>query len=221
MPSRTCCTVIAGVHFFPPPGFADQEPSSNQRERLMMVPAFPIANLVIGQSSFTLGALYTFLDAMFRLGDAGEFSQLYVCRSVGQGVVGLEDAAVVALAKTNHNEYFFMSLLASMSAAHDASLDGFDDEWSLCTITHVDGGPLFVLTRRNPRIDALPRALRITAAARIGRFACLQITNQSVRRNGQQVTFIQTVLRPANRVRTPHFIIPGDPRVRELISVFF
>ena len=39
MPSRICCSVIAGVHFFSPQRFADKEPSGDQRERLMMLPA--------------------------------------------------------------------------------------------------------------------------------------------------------------------------------------
>lgn len=46
MAQRTCGTVSAGVYFFPPPCFPRQEPRGNERERLIMVPALPGADLV-------------------------------------------------------------------------------------------------------------------------------------------------------------------------------
>src|SRR5512135_2740107 len=48
--ARLCATVTAGV--FPPesPPLQDQEPQGQQRERDVMVPAHPAADLVMGQS---------------------------------------------------------------------------------------------------------------------------------------------------------------------------
>ena len=73
MPSRICGTVIAGVHFFPPPCFADQKPTRDERKRLMMIPASPGANLVVGQPRLALGTLDPFFDAMFGFGHTGKF----------------------------------------------------------------------------------------------------------------------------------------------------
>src|SRR3989337_2356807 len=113
MPSRTCCTVIAGVHFFSPPGFADQEPGGEQRERLMVMPASPIADLVVGQARFALGALDTFLDAMFGLGDAGELGPFHVRRGNRQIEIDFDHATVFAITITNHDQHFLMAFLAS------------------------------------------------------------------------------------------------------------
>ncbi len=76
MPSRICCTVIAGVHFFSPPGFGHQKPRGDERQNLMMMPALPVANLVVGQARFALGASDAFFDAMLGFGDAGELGYL-------------------------------------------------------------------------------------------------------------------------------------------------
>ena len=43
-------TVIAGVYFFPPQVFLRQEPCGQKREALMVVPADPIANLILGKT---------------------------------------------------------------------------------------------------------------------------------------------------------------------------
>src|SRR3989304_7699001 len=59
---RTCCTVIAGVHFFPPPRFAHQEPGRNQAKRDMMVPSEPVSHLVLGHARLALGTLDALLD---------------------------------------------------------------------------------------------------------------------------------------------------------------
>ena len=75
MPSRICGTVIAGVHFFPPPGFADQEPNGDERESLMMMPTLPATNFVVRQPRLALGPLNTFLDPMLGLCHAGQFFQ--------------------------------------------------------------------------------------------------------------------------------------------------
>src|SRR5476651_2454095 len=72
---RICGTVIAGVHFFSPPRFLDQEPRGQQRQRLMMMPTLPCSDLIVGQARLFLGALDAFLDAMRRLGHPREFLQ--------------------------------------------------------------------------------------------------------------------------------------------------
>src|SRR5262249_57100389 len=75
MHQRSCGTVSAGVHFFPPPGFLRQEPGGDERQGLMMMPATPCSNLVVGQTRFSLGTLQALLDAMLRVEDAGKLRQ--------------------------------------------------------------------------------------------------------------------------------------------------
>ena len=72
---RTVGTVSAGVYFFPPPAFLRQEPGGQQRKRLMVMPANPIPNLILGQPRIALGPLKTLLDSMLCLGDAGKLAQ--------------------------------------------------------------------------------------------------------------------------------------------------
>ena len=56
-----------------------------------MVPAFPVADLVVGQARFALGTLDTFFDAMPGLGRAGELRFGCISRGIGQVVIGLAD----------------------------------------------------------------------------------------------------------------------------------
>ena len=62
--SRSWGTVIAGVQFFPPQNFEHQKPRGYQRQDLMVMPAQPIPNLVVGQTRFALAALDRFFDAV-------------------------------------------------------------------------------------------------------------------------------------------------------------
>lgn len=79
---RTVGTVSAGVYFFSPPVFLCQKPSGQERKRLMVMPADPIAHLILGQPRSALGPLKTLLDAMLRLGDADKLAQ----RRLGRGI---------------------------------------------------------------------------------------------------------------------------------------
>jgi hypothetical protein len=76
----TCGRVSAGVCFFPPPRLLREKPGRQQRERLMMMPATPCANFVIGQPGFALGSLQALFDAVLRLAHAGEFTKRRVVR---------------------------------------------------------------------------------------------------------------------------------------------
>lgn len=66
------------------PQFAVQKPGGDQRERLMVVPADPGADRIIGQAALALAALQALFDAMLRFGAAGQFP----ARHVGRGVPG-------------------------------------------------------------------------------------------------------------------------------------
>src|ERR1700730_11006582 len=102
-PSRTCWTVSAGVYFFSPAGFLHQEPGGDERERLMMMPADPIANLVVGQSRLALSALEAFFNPMLRLGHARELGQRRLDGSVGEIVIVLPRAVVFRAAQDHQS----------------------------------------------------------------------------------------------------------------------
>ena len=128
MPWWICGTVIAGVHFFSPPGFRHQEPRCDERKRLMMMPAFPVANLVVGKPGFALAASNALFDAMFRFGHASEIRQRRIRRGVRQVVVRLDHFGVVAIAVSDNYEHFFVAFLATVRAPHDTPPDGSDDQ---------------------------------------------------------------------------------------------
>src|ERR1700694_363342 len=95
-PARPCGTVSAGVYFFSPTSFLHQEPRGDERKRLMMMPADPVANLIVGQSSLALAALETFFNPVLRLGHARELGQRHLAWGVGEIVVALPRAVVLS-----------------------------------------------------------------------------------------------------------------------------
>ena len=97
MPARSCGSVIAGVHFFSPSRFCDQEPRRDQGECLMVMPAAPVADLVVGEARFALGALQAFFEAVFGLGGAGELGRRCLGERVREVVVGLRHGGLVAV----------------------------------------------------------------------------------------------------------------------------
>jgi len=107
----------------------------------MMVPAPPVANLVVGQARFALGTLDTFFDAMFGFGHASELRFVCISSCVGQVVIGLDDAPRVTFPKTNDDQDFFVTFLPLVRARDHATLDHLDDERTFRAIAHVDLGP--------------------------------------------------------------------------------
>src|SRR5690348_1520224 len=87
-----CGSVSAGVLLFPPPGLPRQEPGRQQRQTLMVVPAFPRPDLVVGQPRLPLGPLQAFLHPVLRLEHPGIFVQRGTQRPVGEQVVVLPAA---------------------------------------------------------------------------------------------------------------------------------
>ncbi len=63
----------------------------------MVMPAAPVADFVVGQPRFALGATQTFFDAVFGLGRASELGQRGVGAGVRQRVVGLRDRLLVVI----------------------------------------------------------------------------------------------------------------------------
>lgn len=95
MPTRICGTVTAGVPFPISLGFTHQEPRGDKRENLMVMPAAPVANVVMRQARLVLAAFDRFPNAMGRQCHAGELLRRRLARSVREVVVVLGRAFVV------------------------------------------------------------------------------------------------------------------------------
>ena len=129
-----------------------------------MVPAFPMANLVVGQARFTFGALQTFFNAMFGFGHSGELRFLGLWARIRQGVVRLDDVLVVPVFVADHDQDFLMTLLSLVGPRDHAAFDDFDDQRAFRTVAHVDLGPIVIATRGNPFVDTHPEAFRLATA---------------------------------------------------------
>ena len=72
--------VNAGVCFFPPQRFPDEEPHGEHRQGDVMVPPDPVPHLIVRHPRFALAAFDTFLDAVLCLRDPRQFHQRYIDR---------------------------------------------------------------------------------------------------------------------------------------------
>ncbi len=149
-----------------------------------MVPALPVANLVVGQARFALGTLDTFFDAMFGFCRASEFRYVCIRTRVGQVVIGLQNTTVVAVFEADRDQDLFVAFLPFIRARDNASLDHLDHERTFRTIAHVDFGPFAFVKHSNPLINACPRPLRIATSTRVSRRINFQVADLCVGRNG-------------------------------------
>src|SRR5438132_10621081 len=108
---RSCGTVSAGVHIFPPPGFLRQEPGGDERQGLMMMPAAPRSNLVVRQACFALGTLQALLDAMLRIEDTGKVRQRRRRARARESIIVFERPVRLPLAE--YHQHLFRSGAAS------------------------------------------------------------------------------------------------------------
>ena len=143
MPARSCGSVIAGVHFFPPPRFCDQEPRGDQRQCLMVMPAAPVTDLVVCQARFALGASQAFFDAVFGLGGAGELGERSFGGRVREVVIRLRHGRLVAVPVADHDQHFVIGgFLAFVVVGADAAFQHLDDERSLRAVAQGLSGIL-------------------------------------------------------------------------------
>ena len=85
-----CGDVSAGVRIFSPPRFLGEEPRGDERQGLMMMPARPSANFIIGQARLALGPLQAIFDSMLRLCHARQLRERRLWGGVGKMVVVFE-----------------------------------------------------------------------------------------------------------------------------------
>src|SRR5512145_1669172 len=125
----------------------------------MMLPARPMAHLIIGQARFALAALYTVLDAMFGCGHTGELPQGGLGRSVGQVIIDLHHLLVVAIAVAHDHQHLLVALLPSVRARHHASFDNLDHQETFRSIADINPLPGVIAERLAPLLHALPETL--------------------------------------------------------------
>ena len=181
----------------------------------MVVPALPVANLVVGQTRFALGALDTFFDAVFGFGHAGELHGVSISSCVGQVVIGLDDVSGVTFPETDDNQDFCVTFLPLVRSRDHATLDHLDDERAFRAVAHIDLGPDAFADRSNPLVDARPWPLRVAPVTGVLRRFDFEVANLCVGRNGQQVLLVERVQTSAKPVRAAHFVVACDPCVRQ------
>src|SRR5712691_7975954 len=122
----------------------------------MMLPARPMAHLIVGQTGFALAPLEAFFDAMFGFGHPGTFPQRGLRRSVGQRIIHLHHLLVVSVAVAYHHHHLFIALLTPMGSRHHTSFDHLDHQRTFTPIAHVDPAPGLISKRLAPGLDVVP-----------------------------------------------------------------
>src|SRR5712691_8645736 len=185
----------------------------------MMMPARPMAHLIIRQAGFTLTALKAFFNALFGLGYAGKVGQRGLGSSIGEVKVDFHSLVLVAVSIANHHRHLPMALLALRRAGHHRAFHALDDQRTFGPIAHVDGCPGLRGQRGAPLIEALPGTLWTPAPTAGGRWRGRQVTYQCVARNRQQIALAQTIESATKPIRPPHLVVPREPRVRQMHTV--
>ena len=185
----------------------------------MMMPALPIANLVVGKPRFAFGALDALFDSMFGLGHPGELRFFRVSTCIGQVVIRFDDAVIVAIFVAYDDQDFLVALLSFLRLRYDAPANHADNEWPFRAIAHVDLGPIRPIERSGPLVAACPRSFRRATETTVSWRVDLQISNLCIGRNGQQVALALIEQSPAKPGGTAHFVVARDPRMWQFIAV--
>ena len=130
---------MAGVRFFPPQSFEHQKPHGDQRQDLMVMPAQPIPNLVVGQTRFALAALDRFFDAVRLLRHPGEFLEGRFGRGIRQRVVVLDGPRFLLVA--DHDQHLFRTDASLLGLSLNAPRKDVYTQRFFVTVTHRDAGP--------------------------------------------------------------------------------
>ena len=127
---------MAGVHFFPPPGFPDEEPGGDQRESLMVMPAYPTPHFVVRQTRLALGPLNAFLDPMLRLQHASQLFQGCGRIRIRQVVVVFHLAILPRRAR-DHQKFLRRIPATPFGPGDHRRLGNLHDQRSFIAVPHV------------------------------------------------------------------------------------
>ena len=87
----------------------------------MVMPAAPIANLIVGEPGLALAALDALFDTMFGFGHTGKLREFRFRSRVGQIVICLQHFILLAVSITDHHQHFLVAFLSLVGARHHAS----------------------------------------------------------------------------------------------------
>src|SRR6266849_6209177 len=107
----------------------------------MMLPAGPMASLIIGQTRFALATLETCFDAVFSLGHSGQRIQRGLRDRIGQIIVHFHDLILVAVTVAYHRHPFLVALLPPMGSGDHTPFDHLDHQWPFRTIADIEAPP--------------------------------------------------------------------------------
>src|SRR6516225_10330075 len=125
-----------------------------------MVPTRPGANLVVGQTGFTLAALNALFDAVLGFGNASEFLARCVGGAIGQVIVVLQRARWFG--RACDNQRLFGANPFTVGLGDDARHGHFDDQRSMMSIANVDPHPSLRGKCRGPMTDLLERTFALS-----------------------------------------------------------
>ena len=94
----------------------------------MMLPAGPVAHLIVGQTGFALAALDAFFDTMCGFGHPGQFWQRGPRGGVGQVIIHLHHLLLVSVTVAYDHQQLLVALLTSMGSGDHASFDNVDHQ---------------------------------------------------------------------------------------------
>src|SRR5712691_6365126 len=144
----------------------------------MMLPARPMAHLIIRQTGFALAALETFFDAVFSFRHPGTFPKWRLGCSVGQVIIHLHHLLLVAVTVADHHQRLLVALLTPMGSRYHLSLHRLNYQRTFAAIAYIDPLPSVISKRLAPALDGLPGALGTAPPATILRQLSLHLTHR-------------------------------------------
>src|SRR5260370_7685034 len=163
----------------------------------MMLPAGPIAYLIIGQTRFALAPLETFFDAVFSIGRAGQVIVRGLRERIGKIIGHFHDLILVTVTVAYHRQQFLVALLPPMGSGDHTPFDHLDHQWPFRTVADIDAPPGRSVKRLAPGHNALPGACGVTPLPPVLWWRRLQIPYRRAQGERQQ-----TALREARQSTT-------------------
>src|SRR5882672_9655709 len=123
---------MAGVDFFFTTCFLVEEPRRKERQRLVVMPAWPTADFIIRQARFALAALQAILDAMLRLGHPRKLAEFRSQRSIAEVIIVRGTSRLIGAA-AQHQSFF--AGIAALPLNLDAKLRQLHDQRPFLAVT--------------------------------------------------------------------------------------
>src|SRR5712691_2540025 len=181
----------------------------------MLLPARPMAHLIIRQTGFALAALETCFDAVFSLRHPGTCPKWRLGGRVGQGIIHLHHLLLVAITGADHHQRLLVALLTPMGSRYHLSLHRLNPQRTLAAIAHIDPLPSFISKRLAPDLDVWPGTLGTAPPATLLRQLSLHITHRRVRRHRQHVPLTSGLKSTTTPRRSPPLVVTRNPPMRQ------